>query len=56
MITFVIIIICLIIIRVPSDIIKNLSNDTQVILFCLFVINDLHMLLRIFDKKRGDKK
>ncbi len=45
MITSLIILICMIIFKVPSDWIRNMSSDTAIILFCLYVISDLHIFL-----------
>lgn len=46
MITFLILFVCSVVVRFPSDMLQNLSNDTVVILACLCVISDLHILSR----------
>lgn len=55
MLTSLIILICMIIFKVPSDWIRNMSSDTAIILFSLYIISDLHIFLwclRGNDKKR----
>ena len=55
MITCLLLIIAMVIFDVPSDYIRNASSDTQLILFCLCVISDIHILIRCFSSgRKGD--
>ena len=49
---FLLIIICMF--GVPSDYIRNASTDTQLIIFCLCAISDLHILIRCFSSNGKD--
>ena len=48
MITGLILLTFMVIFQIPSDWIRNASTDTQLILFCLCVISDIHILIRGF--------
>ena len=52
MITCLILVIVMILFRVPSDYIRNMSSDTSLILFSLCVISDIHILMWVFSDKR----
>jgi hypothetical protein len=49
---FLLIIIC--VFGVPSDLIRNASTDTQLIVFCLCAISDLHIFIRCFSNNGKD--
>ena len=55
MITCLLILIVMVILKTPSDWIRNASSDTQLIMFSLCVISDIHILIRCFSggRKRG---
>ena len=43
--------IIMILAKLPSDLIRNASGDTQLILFCLCVISDIHIFLRCLNSE-----
>lgn len=47
MITCIFLLLCMSIFKVPPDMIRNSSNDTSVILFCMCVISELHILFQM---------
>ena len=49
---FLFIIIC--VFGIPSDWIRNVSTDTQLIVFCLCAISDLHIFIRCFSGNRKE--
>ena len=45
MITFLIVMLMAMILQVPSDWIRYVSTDASLIIFCLFIISDIHIFL-----------
>lgn len=54
MITLLLLSIIIVIFQIPSDWIRNASTDTQLIIFCLCAISDIHILIRCFSSNGKD--
>lgn len=52
MITCLLLLIAMVIFQIPSDAIRNASSDTQLILFCLCMISDIHIFIQGFNSRR----
>lgn len=56
MITCLLLVIVMVILKTPSDWIRNASSDTQLIMFGLCVISDIHILMWCFSGGRKENK
>ena len=56
MVTLIIVMFIAILLKIPSNWVRNMTSDASIIVFCLFVISDIHIFLWCLRGESGNNR